>query len=113
MHRKPLTMARRVRIRQSACSLLSPAACRWNDAVHPQILDHLAVVIERVSWSKGSEEQTRGLPATTRGNRLDEVRAVQSGDCFVTKGERIFQVFDDVGLGFHVVRAFAVVDRVR
>jgi hypothetical protein len=44
---------------------LLPAACRWNDTVHTQILDHLSVVIEAMSWGKRCQEQARGRPATT------------------------------------------------
>jgi len=90
-----------------------PAACRWNDTVHTQILDHLPVVIEAMSWGKRCQEEARGRPATARSNRFDEVRAVQGRDRFVTEGEGIFQILNDFGFGFHVVRAFAVVDRVR
>ena len=55
---------------------LLAAARRWHDPVHPEIFDDLAVVIERVSWSKGGLEKARSLPATTRGHRLHEVGAV-------------------------------------
>jgi hypothetical protein len=63
-----------------------------------------------MSCGKRCQEQARGRPATTRGNRLDEVRAVQGRDRFVAECEGIFQKLNDFGLGFHVVRAFAVVD---
>jgi hypothetical protein len=66
-----------------------------------------------MSCGKRCQEEARGRPATTRGNRLDEVRAVQGRDRFVAECEGIFQKLNDLGLGFHVVRAFAVVDRVR
>jgi len=48
----------------NALPLLS-AACRRHDPVHAQILDHLAVMIEAMSWGKGGQEQPRGLSATT------------------------------------------------
>jgi len=92
---------------------LLPAAGRRDDTVHAQILDHLSVVIEAMSWGKRRQEQARGRPATTRSNRFDEVRAGQGRDRFVAECEGIFQILNDFGLGFHVVRAFAVVDRVR
>jgi len=66
-----------------------------------------------MSCGKGCQEEARGGPATARGNRLDEVRAVQGRHRFVAECEGIFQILNDFGLGFHVVRAFAVVDRVR
>ena len=66
-----------------------------------------------MSWGKGGQEQARGRPATTRSNRFDEVRAVQGRDRFVAECEGIFQILNDFGFGFHVVRAFAVVDRFR
>ena len=55
---------------------LFSAACWWDDAVHAQILDHLAVVIEAMRRGKCRLEESRGLPATFRGNRFNEVRAV-------------------------------------
>ena len=45
---------------EAACapqSLLA-AARRWDDPVHSQIFDQLTVMIERVSWGKGGQEQT-------------------------------------------------------
>src|SRR6266850_3382903 len=94
------------------CTLLA-AACRWHDPVYPEIFDDLSVVIEAMSWGKRCQEEARGRPATTRGNRFDEVRAVQGRYRFVAECEGIFQKLNDFGLGFHVVRAFAVVDGVR
>jgi len=66
-----------------------------------------------MSWRKRCQEEARGRPATARGNRFDQVRAVQGRDRFVAERKGIFQKLNDFGLGFHVVRAFAVVDRVR
>jgi len=66
-----------------------------------------------MSWGKRGQEEACSLPATTGSNRFDEVRAGQSRDRFVTECEGIFQILNDFGFGFHVVRAFAVVDRVR
>src|SRR5262249_12724091 len=91
---------------------LLATASRWNDTVHSQILDHLPVVIEAMSCGKRCLEEGRSGPATTRGNRLHKVRVVQRGYSLVAKGERIFHILNNVGFGFHVVRAFAVVDRV-
>src|SRR5438552_524814 len=92
---------------------LLPAACRWNDTVHSQILDHLPVVIETMSCGKCCLEEAGGLSATPRSNRFDEVRAVQGRDRFVAECEGIFHKLNHLSLRFHVVRAFAVVDRVR
>jgi hypothetical protein len=66
-----------------------------------------------MSSGKRCQEEARGRPATARGNRFDEVRAVQGRDRFVAECEGIFQILNNVGLGFHAVRAFAVVDVVR
>jgi len=66
-----------------------------------------------MSRGKRCQEETGGLPATARGNRFDQVRVVQGRDSFVAECKGIFHILYDVGLGFHVVRAFAVVDRVR
>ena len=55
---------------------LLPTARGRDDTVHTQILDQLTVMIERVSSGECCQEETRGLPATTRGNGLDKVRRV-------------------------------------
>src|SRR5206468_3750199 len=75
--------------------------------------DHLPVVIERVSWGKGSQEQPSSGGLVIPDDRLHKVRVVQRGYSLVAKSKRIFQKLNNFGLGFHVVRAFAVVDRVR
>src|SRR5207237_2843173 len=111
--RSPATAARRPYPKPFCALSLLPAACRWNDTVHAQILDHLSVVIEAMSCGKSCLEKARGLPATLRGNRFDQVRAVQSRDCLMTECEGLVHKLNDFVLGFHVVRAFAVVDRVR
>ena len=92
---------------------LLPATCRWNDTVHAKILDHLPVVIETMSCGKRCLEEAGGLPATPRSNRFDEVRSLQGRDRFVAEREGIFHKLNDLRLRFHVIRAFAVVDRVR
>src|SRR5262249_46151473 len=89
------------------------AACRWHDPVHPEIFDDLSVMIERVSRGKGGQEQTSSWGPVRPGDRLHKVRVVQRGYSLVAKNKRIFQVLNNIGFGFHVVRAFAVVDRVR
>src|SRR5438477_8033995 len=92
---------------------LLPTAGGWHDPVHAQIFDHLPVVVEAMRGGKRCKEETRGGPAATRGNRFDEVRAVQGRHRFVAECEGIFHKFNDFGLGFHIVWAFAVVDGVR
>jgi len=44
------------RLNQWAAAKSTAAACRWNDAVHTQILDHLTVVIEAMSCGKRCQE---------------------------------------------------------
>jgi len=66
-----------------------------------------------MSWGKRCQEEARRRPATARSNRFNKVRAVQGRDRFVAEREGIFQKLNDVSLGFHVGRAFAVVNRVR
>src|SRR5438034_1229065 len=55
---------------------LLSAARRWHDPVHPEIFDDLAVVIERVSWGKGGQEQTSSGGLVIPGDRLHKVRRV-------------------------------------
>ena len=69
---------------------LLPAAGGWHDPVHAQILDHLPIVIEAMRCGKRCKEEPRGRPAATRGNRFDEVRAVQGRHRFVAECEGIF-----------------------
>src|SRR5262249_12902998 len=59
------------------------------------------------------QEETSSRGSIIPDDRLYKVRVVQRGYSLVAKGERIFQELYNVGLGFHVVRAFAFVDRVR
>lgn len=91
----------------------SPSATGWrHNAVHPEILDYLTVMIERMSRGKGGHEQSGSCPAFP-SHRLDKIRFVQSSYRLVTKRERIFQELYDLAFGFHVVRAFPIVNRVR
>src|SRR5438552_11967422 len=90
---------------------LLSAARRWHDPVHPEIFDDLAVVIERVSWGKGGQEQTSSGGLVIPDDRLHQVRVVQRGSSLVAKCEGILQVLNDVGFGCHIVRTFAVVNR--
>ena len=71
-HEQGKTESNETRLPQSSLA----AARGRDDTVHPEIFDDLAVVIEAMSRGKGGQEQTSGRPATTRGNRLDEVRRV-------------------------------------
>src|SRR5437763_16279726 len=64
---------------------LLAAAGRWNNPVHPNVFDHLPVVVEAMRGGKRCEEETRGWPAATRGNLFDEVRAVQGRHRFVAE----------------------------
>src|SRR5882724_3771676 len=91
---------------------LLAAARRWHDPVHPEIFDELTVVIERVSCGKGGQEQTSSGRLVIPDDRLHEVRVVQRGYSLVAKCEGILQVLNDVRLGCHIVRTFAVVNRV-
>src|SRR5207237_5832302 len=92
---------------------LLTAARGRDDTVHSEIFDQLTVVIERVSWGKGGQEEARSGRLVIPGDRLHEVRVVQRGYSLVAKSKRIFQELNDFGLGLHVVRAFAVVDGIR
>ncbi len=58
------------------------------------------------------EQTSSGRPVIAR-DRLHKIRVIQRGYSLVAECEGIFQILNDFGLGFHVVRAFAVVDRVR
>src|SRR6516165_10091382 len=73
-------------------SALPPSACRWNDTVHAQILDHLAVVIEAMSRGKGRQEETSSRGSIVPDDRLYEVRAVQGRDSFVAECKGIFHI---------------------
>ena len=70
-------------------------------------------MIERVSSGECCQEQTSSGGLVIPGDRLHKVRVVQRGYSLVAKREGILQVLNDVRLGCHIVRTFAVVDRVR
>ena len=67
-------------------------------------------MIERVSWGKGGQEETSSGRLVIPGDRLHKVRVVQRAYSLVAKSKRIFQEFNNVGLGCHIVRTFAVVN---
>src|SRR5438094_3178815 len=89
------------------------AARGWDDAVHPEVFDQLTVMVERVSSGECCQEQTSSGGLVIPDDRLHKVRVVQRGYSLVAECKGIFQILNDFGLGFHVVRAFAVVNGVR
>src|SRR5207244_11817172 len=99
-HEQGKTESNETRLPQSSLA----AARRWDDPVHPEIFDDLAVVIERVSWGKGGQEQTSSGGLFIPDDRLHKVRVVQRAYNLVAKSKRIFQEFNNVGFGCHIVR---------
>src|SRR5438105_348790 len=94
-------------------SMESLAAARGRDnPVHPEIFDQLTVMIERVSSGECCQEQASSRGLVIPDDRLHKVRVVQRGYRFMAKRKGILQVLNNVRLGCHVIRTFAVVNRV-
>src|ERR1043165_3295371 len=86
------------------CLLL--AAGGRDDAVHAEVLDHLAVVVEAVPEGEARGAQARGAwVAAFAGEALGEVGFVEGGHGAVAEDERVLEELDDVGLGGHRVGA--------
>jgi len=81
-------------------------AAGWGHySVHPQILDHLTVMIVGMGDAKCGQAQA-GRFAVPRV--LQHVFRSQGGRGLVTEGKRILQELDDVGFGFQVLRTVPV-----
>src|SRR5437588_2017402 len=75
-------------------------AAGWrDDAVHAQVLDHLAVVIEAVTDNQSRHSQTCCC-SFTKGifDVLDGIGLVYRSESLVHVGKGIFQELHDVGL---------------
>ena len=83
------------------------AAGGWHDAVHPQIFDHLSVMVVGVRHAEFRQVQARGF---SFAHGLQHVFRSQGGGRFMTQRERVLQEFQDVGFGLDVRRAIAVLD---
>src|SRR5580692_12746300 len=82
---------------KSEAALLSAAAGWRNDAVHAQVLDHLAVVIERMADRNERECHARDLVGAERAlHQPENIALVDAGERLVQVGERVLQEFHDV-----------------
>ena len=72
-----------------------------HDAVHPQVLHHLSVMIIGVGDAEGGQVQA-GRFAVLRG--LQHVLRSQRSRGLLTQRKRILQEPDDVGFGLQVLR---------
>src|SRR5580658_4703157 len=82
--------------------LLRPrAACRRDDTVHPQVLDHLTVVILRMEGADNGDCETRGEKwSYGLGQWRDLVFGGDPGNGPMAERERIFKILHNFVLGF-------------
>src|ERR1700752_4073173 len=84
-------------------SLHARATSRWNNPIHTQVLDHLAVVVPAMPNDEGIHCQPR-LRRPSGSFHLywvDESLRRNCGECTMTYRERAAEVFHDVLFAFH------------
>ncbi len=85
------------------------AACGRDDAVHPQVLDHLAVVILRMKGADHGNGQARGKEWVYRlGQQHDLVFRGDPGNGPMAECEGVFQVLDNFGLALQLCGAVGI-----
>src|ERR1700692_3416080 len=83
-----------------------PAGRRYNP-IHPQIFDHLAVMIEAMRRHAGSQPQPRNRSLSERApHGLHQILLIDGCDRFVDVLKGFFQEFEDVGLARDWCRSF-------